>query len=377
MRYALQHNLDQILENTIETLDSSKKDIFSIAESSRNEMEKVQQELNDVNSDIRDVIDKIDKLEKENRRARIKLMEVSRDFNKYSEAEIKKVYEKAEDTSVEIAVLQEKEEQLKTRRSELEERLINTKNTFEKAENLVSKISVIREYLHGELSNLNDQFDDLKQKQDLAIKIIEAQEEERKRVAREIHDGPAQSMANLVFRVELAQKLIDKDKEKAKEELKNLKDMVRYSVKDVRKIIYDLRPMSLDDLGLIPTVKRYINKFMEQTDLFVELNVLGRQKRLPATHEITIFRLIQEALNNVNKHAEASQCNVRLEFSRKQVNLLITDNGTGFDIDEVSEGKYGLINMRERCELINAKINISSDNNGTRIHVIIPLNKNN
>ncbi|MGM0437003.1 MAG: sensor histidine kinase [Bacillota bacterium] len=369
----MQQNLDEILEKTIETLDSSKKEIFSISESSRKEMEKIKEKISEVNNDIEKVISEINELEKENRKARLKLMEVSKKFDEYSEAEVKEVYERAEDTSVEIAVLQEKEEQLKNRRSDLEDRLLSVKNTFEKAENLVSKVSVVKKYLYGELSDLSEQFDDLQQKQDLAFKVIEAQEEERKRVAREIHDGPAQSIANLVFRVELAQKMMDKDKEKAKEELKTLKDMVRYSVKDVRKIIYDLRPMSLDDLGLIPTIRRYIEKFEEQTNLEVELKVLGNSKNIPKTHEITIFRIIQEALNNVHKHAEASQCDLKIEFTNNNINVLVVDNGLGFEIDEVDEGKYGLINMRERCELINAKMNISSDKSGTRISIRAPL----
>jgi len=371
----LQHNLDKILENTIESLDDSKKEIFSISESSRQEMKKVKEKISEVNDDIEEVISEIDELEKENRKARLKLMEVSKKFNEYSEAEVKEVYERAEDTSVEIAVLQEKEEQLKNRRKDLEERLLNIKKTFEKAENLVSKVSVVKKYLYGELSDLSEEFDDLQQKQDLAFKIIEAQEEERKRVAREIHDGPAQSIANLVFRVELAQKMMDKDKEKAKDELKTLKDMVRYSVKDVRKIIYDLRPMSLDDLGLIPTIRRYIEKFEEQTDLEVELKVMGNYKNIPKTHEITIFRIIQEALNNVHKHAEAGHCDLKIEFTNNNVNVLIVDDGIGFELDEVGEGKYGLINMRERCELINAKMNINSSDTGTRINIRAPLNK--
>ena len=371
----MQHNLDKILENTIETLDSSKKEIFSISESSRKEKEKVKEKIAEVNEDIEEVIAEIDKLEKENRKARLRLMEVSKKFDKYSEAEVKEVYERAEDTSVEIAVLQEKEEQLKDRRKDLEERLINIKKTLEKAENLVSKVSVVKKYLYGELSDLSDQFDDLQQKQDLAFKIIKAQEEERKRVAREIHDGPAQSIANLVFRVELAQKMMDKDKEKAKEELKTLKDMVRYSVKDVRKIIYDLRPMSLDDLGLIPTIRRYIEKFEEQTNLDVALNVMGNSKKVPKTHEITIFRIIQEALNNVHKHAEANSCDLKMEFTKNNINVLIVDDGVGFELDEVGEGKYGLINMRERCELINAKMNINSNKSGTRISIKVPLDQ--
>lgn len=370
----MEHNLEEILNNTIKTLESSKKDIFSIAESSRREIDNIKSEINLVNEKINKIINEIDELERANRRARIKLMEVSRDFDKHSEAEIKEVYERAENTSIEIAVKKEKEEQLKKRRSELEKRLINIKNTFKKAENLVSRIGVVKDYLHGELSDLSEQFDDLQQKQNLAIKIIEAQEEERKRVAREIHDGPAQSMANLVFRVELTQQLIDKDVEEARDELESLKEIVRGSVKDVRKIIYDLRPMSLDDLGLVPTLKRYIDRFEEETDIIVDLNIIGNQRRLPPSHEITIFRLIQEALNNIHKHAEATQSTIRFEFTTKHVNLLIVDNGKGFNQDEVDQDKFGLINMRERCELIGGKINIQSqENKGTRIHIKIPL----
>ncbi len=372
----MKYNLEEILEKTINALDSSKKDVFSIAESSRREMESVENELKMINQEINDIIDKIDELEKANRRARIKLMEVSRDFDKYSEEEIKEVYEEAEDTSIQIAVHQEKEEQLKKRRSKLEERLVTLKNTFKKAENLVSKLGVVREYLFGELNDLSEHFDDLQQKQNLAVRIIEAQEEERKRVAREIHDGPAQSLANLVFRVELAQQLLDKDPEQASEELANLKGQIRMSVKDVRKIIYDLRPMSLDDLGLIPTLKRYVDKFEEQTELDVDLNIIGNERRLPPSHEITIFRLVQEALNNIYKHADASHCQVRLEFVNSRINLLITDNGKGFNMDEVEDGKYGLVNMRERCELIGGEININSRVNiGTRIQIQIPVEK--
>jgi two-component system sensor histidine kinase DegS len=372
----LEHNLEEILDNTIETLESSKKDIFSIVESSRLEMDNIKNEIKLVNNKINKIIDEIDQLEKSNRKSRIKLMEVSRDFNKYSEAKIKEVYERAENTSIEIAVKQEKEEQLKTRRSELEKRLINIKNTFDNAKNLVSKVGVARDYLHGQLSDLSEQFDDLQQKQNLAIKIIEAQEEERKRVAREIHDGPAQSIANLVFRVEFAQQMIDKDIEGAKDELESLKGIVRNSVKDVRKIIYDLRPMSLDDLGLIPTLKRYIDRFEDEINIMVNLNILGNKKRLPSSHEITIFRLVQEALNNIHKHAEATQCDIRFEFTPKQINLLIIDNGKGFNLDEVEEGKFGLINMRERCDLIDGEINIQSgDNSGTRLHIKIPIDK--
>ncbi len=363
-------SLEVVLSKTIDVLEEGKHDIFMIAESSRKEFENIKSELNMINIEVNEVIDKVDRLEVVNRKARYRLMEVSRDFNRHTEVDIKRAYKQAEDTSVEIAVLREKEEQLKKRRRELENRLMNLRNNVKRAENLVSKIGIIKDYLMKELSNLSGHFDDLKQKEDLAIKIIQAQEEERRRVARDIHDGPAQSIANLVFRIELIQQLIDKDLEKAKKELDDLKKMIRLSLKDVRKIIYDLRPMSLDDLGLIPTLKRYINRFNEQTEIMVGFTVKGENRRLSLSYEVTIFRLIQEALNNIHKHAEASSGKVRVEFFPGKVNLLISDDGIGFDPEEVEGDKFGLISMKERCKLLGGKIDIKSGSNGTIIRVI-------
>ncbi len=368
------NGLENILQKTIKTLNESRKDIFSISEASRNELENIKNELELVNEDINKVIDKLDKMEEKNQRARIRLMQVSKDIHNHSESDIKQAYKKAEDTSVKIAVLKEKEEQLKERRCELEERVVNLKKTVKKADNLVSKVGIVMDYLQGELSDLSEQFDDLRQKQRVAIKVIQAQEEERKRVAREIHDGPAQSLANLVFRVELTKQLIDKDLDKAKNELSELKGIVRLSVKDVRKIIYDLRPMSLDDLGLIPTLHKYIDKFNRQGETVIDLRVLGEQRRLPSSHEVTIFRLIQEALNNIDKHAKATFGRVSLEYTKNQINLLIHDNGKGFKENEVNGDKYGLISMKERCELLGGEIDIkTSIDHGTRIKITIPV----
>ncbi|MFW5998725.1 MAG: sensor histidine kinase [Halanaerobiaceae bacterium] len=368
--------LEEILEKTIEVLETSKKDMFSIYESSRNELENINNEIKLINQEIEELINKIHNLEKKNRKARIRLMEVSRDLNRYDESDIKKAYKEAEDTSVDIAVLKEKEEQLKNRRKELENRIINVRNTVKKAESLISKMGVVGDYLKGELSNLSDHIDDIRQKQKVAMRVIEAQEEERKRVAREIHDGPAQSLANLVFRCEFTQKIIDKDVQQAKDELKSLKNIVRSSVQDVRKIIYDLRPMSLDDLGLIPTLKRYIDKFIKQTEININFEIRGEQKSLPSSYEITIFRLVQEGLNNIYKHAQADRGRVCLEFAENQVNILIVDQGQGFDIDEVNNDKFGLISMRERCDLVGGEMKINSKKNkGTRIQISIPFMK--
>ncbi|MFW6238902.1 MAG: histidine kinase [Halanaerobiales bacterium] len=208
--------LETILSKTVEMLEESKEDMFSISESSRSELNRVKKQLEEINVEIGEIIDQIEVMEKRNQRARVKLMKVSRDIYHHTEEDIKEAYEEAEETSVKIAVLREKEEQLKDRRRDLEKRVVRLKKTIEKAENLVSRVGIVRQYLFGELGNISEQVDDMRQKQKMALKIIEAQEDERKRLAREIHDGPAQSLANLVFRVELSEQLLDENINKAR-----------------------------------------------------------------------------------------------------------------------------------------------------------------
>jgi two-component system, NarL family, sensor histidine kinase DegS len=237
-------------------------------------------------------------------------------------------------------------------------------------------------YLGGELQDLSIQLEDIKQKQYLGIKIIRAQEDERKRVAREIHDGPAQLIANLVIKTELCEKLIDMDKEKAKEELISLKGFLRSSLSDVRKIIYDLRPMSLDDLGLVPTLQRYISNYVEDNKIFVDFLVFGDPKPLKPVIELAAFRIVQEALSNIKKHAEAENAGIRVEFTKEHLNLLISDDGKGFDKSKLKAARrddegYGLLSMKERVELLNGKFDLkTSHGKGTKIFVSISLNIN-
>jgi len=370
----LGNNLEDIMAKTISFIEDSTQDVFAIAESSREELDNIKNELLLIQQEIEEVIDKLDSKEKENKEARQRLMEVSQQFDRYSEREIKKVYELAEDTSVEIAVLREKEEQLQQRRRELEERYKKMEKTNNKAESLVSRMGVVKDFLDGELVDINDQFDDLRNREQLAFKIIQAQEEERKRVAREIHDGPAQSMANLVLRTEIVQQILKEDKDQALNELDDFKDIVRTSVKDIRKIIYDLRPMSLDDLGLVPTLRKYIDDFTTETGIMVELMIRGEERTLPSSYEVTIFRLVQEALTNMRKHSDANSGRVQIEFTRNDIKILIIDDGRGFDQNGDFENSYGIISMKERCKLLQGDFKISSEpGKGTRINIVLPL----
>jgi len=374
--------LNEIIKSTVEIIEKSRSEIFSIAESSRSECQLVEEELDKIRIITSDLINHVDRLEKLDKECRYQLMIVSKNIKEYSEEDIKRAYDKAKDLQVELITKKAEEQLLIQRRGDLERRLKIARDTANKAESLVSKVGVAMGYLNGELQDLSIQLEDIKQKQYLGIKIIRAQEDERKRVAREIHDGPAQLIANLVIKTELCEKLIDMDKEKAKEELVSLKGFLRSSLSDVRKIIYDLRPMSLDDLGLVPTLQRYISNYIEENNILVDFMVLGNQKALKPVVELAAFRIVQESLTNIKKHSGAGNANIRVEFTNDQVNLLISDDGKGFDKKKVWGAKeedagYGLLNMKERVELLNGKFDIkTAHGKGTRIFASLSLDIN-
>ena len=153
--------------------------------------------------------------------------------------------------------------------------------------------------------------------------IISAVEEERKRIARDIHDGPTQSLANIVLRIELIQRLFKKDTISGLEELEKLKGIVKDSLNEMRRLIFNLRPMSLDDLGLIPAIKKYIQDFQENFSINVHFINLGNEIRISSITEANLFRIVQEALNNVVKHADAKNIKLILDVKLDKIILNI------------------------------------------------------
>ncbi len=371
--------LTRIIKQTLEAIEESQNQIYEIAEESRNQCRMIEQELDQIKIKAEEVICQVDALIKQEKNSRYELMIVNKNFKEYSEETIKEAYEKARELQLQLILKKNEEQFLINRRTELELRLKSARQTFKKAEKLVSQIGVVLGYLSGDLKDIHLQLEDIKEKQYLGIKVIRAQEEERYRLSREIHDGPAQVLANIVLKTELCEKLIDIDRKKAKEELKSLREIIRSSLSDVRKIIYDLRPMSLDDLGLVPTVERLVDQCIEETDIFIDFKVFGPKAKLMPIIELASFRIIQEALTNIKKHSKASMAAVKIEFAPKNINLVISDNGIGFDRDSCKKADensgYGLLSMQERVELLNGKFELNTKpGEGTKIMVLIPIN---
>lgn len=367
--------LDNILKKMTEVVEKSQEEILLISEQAEKEYAALEEELVQTKLLVNQYIAKSNELEKKVRASRRQLSEVSKRFDIHSEETIRRVYEKTHQLQTEYAVVQREEKALRQKRDDLERRLIQLSKTIERANNLGRKVSIISSFLQDDFHEVNELVKSAQEKQQIGLKIIEAQEKERKRISREIHDGPAQSLANILIRSEIVDLAFrDGDTEQALTEMKSIRESIRQALREVRRIIYDLRPMALDDLGLFPTIKKHISSISEYNNIDIDLALHGDERRLDPHYEVAVFRIIQEGLQNAIKHAKASRIIVRLEIRDNLIALNIEDDGIGFDPENINKkDSYGLIGMKERVDLLDGELTIKSEpNRGTKIVVKLP-----
>ena len=367
--------LGEIMKTTLTTIESGKEEIFFIAETSRTETLRLTIELSQLKSDIAEIILQVDHHEKVDRRMRQRLMEVNRAHQKHTQEEMFETYSQAKDAQVNLQLLQAKEIQLRKRRDDLERSLRQMQATVDQAQNLMTHVSMAISLLQGGIADsLQTQNHD--QRIEMGLRVIRAQEEERRRVAREIHDGPAQTLANIVLRLEIAEKLLEFDPTRVKAELIDLKNLVRSNLQDIRRIIFDLRPMALDDLGIVPAISKYLDNFQENYGIKCEFLIEGRERRLLPALEVALFRLVQEGMTNVAKHAQSPKVDISLIYQEDWTIARIRDYGKGFEVSFAltTPGEhFGLIGMRERVEMFSGHFSIQSTlGKGTTIELSIP-----
>ncbi len=208
--------------------------------------------------------------------------------------------------------------------------------------------------------------------------MVQAQEAERQRLARQMHDGPAQALSNFILQTEIAMRLFDLDTEKARDELNNLKMSATKTFQKVRDFIFDLRPMMLDDLGLMPTLKRYIEAYKDQPSMDVRLSITGTERRLESYLEVMVFRAIQELLTNAIRHSQATQVKVQVDMAENNVRVTVDDNGKGFDVETLDEkSNLGLKVIRDRVEMLGGYMEVDSvSGQGTRVTFQLPAASN-
>ncbi len=209
--------------------------------------------------------------------------------------------------------------------------------------------------------------------------MFSIQEEERKRIARELHDETSQVLASLTANLEAAVGLLPLSADKIKTILRNSQALSVNMLDEIHKIIYELRPSLLDDLGLVAATHWLLDNNLGASGVKVSFKTTGRKRRLPTPVETTVFRVIQEAVYNIAKHARAKHAGITLRFERDRITVNIWDDGKGFDVNEAIGARdrprgLGLLGMKERIGLLNGVLDIKSQpGRGTEINIVIPL----
>jgi signal transduction histidine kinase len=210
-------------------------------------------------------------------------------------------------------------------------------------------------------------------------RVVDNDEEARRKVARDLHDGPVQLVAAMAMKAEVIKRMAKVDPERMLEELDSMAEMSHRASRDLRTVLFELRPVMLDSHGLVATLKEYVQKLRETQSVPLRLDASGFNRRLPPKTETTVFAILQEAINNAQKHAEAKNIWLRLAERDRTLVAVVEDDGAGFDMSSV-EGSYGqrgslgLLNMRERAEMVDGMLTIHSvPGFGTSVTLRVPL----
>jgi two-component system sensor histidine kinase DegS len=214
---------------------------------------------------------------------------------------------------------------------------------------------------------------------DAEMRIVEAQEAERSRLAQEIHDGPAQALSNAIFQVEYIERVLDRDPRMARTELRFMRELLRRELGDVRTFISQLRPPLLDELGLDGSINDAAETMAALTGTDVDTDLQAADTRLGDAQQTVVLRVVQEALQNVRKHAKAKRTTIETRVEDASWVVEVRDDGVGFDVGTVAtrgRRNFGLQFMRERAELIGAALEVSSrPDAGTVVRLAVPLEK--
>ncbi|HOT90422.1 MAG TPA: histidine kinase [Anaerolineae bacterium] len=334
-------------------------------ESCRRGSEQVKKELKEVDMLIQQTSVEVDRFMQTNSRAVARARQIEASFDTMPREDIKAAYDSLIDN----------QRRLFTMRGQLEKLQSDQKN-LTRLDQLYQ--AILEHAGPGDLDvsqeTKHEKFDT---PQAMVISIIEAQEQERLRLSRQMHDGPAQALTNLVLQAEICERLFDRDSARAKTELAELKKNVVSAFKAVKGFIFDLRPMMLDDLGLAPTIRRYVEGLSDSGFTGLTLHISGKERRLAQHKEVTIFRVIQTLIHLGRDQDQASNINIVLDIGEDQVTVTIEDNGTGFELDENLSTpdalRLNLPTLRERIEMLGGKITFSSaPGQGLRVNFSLP-----
>jgi two-component system sensor histidine kinase DegS len=330
--------------------------------------DQTQKESKEIEVLIRQSSAEVEKLAQRNAQIATKLRQMEANLDTVPRHDIREIYTAAQEAQMRLFMMRGQVEQLQAKQQHLERHA----NMLREVLDMANKAGIGRDGAGRGKEQGVDGGSPI-------VRIINAQENERQRLARQMHDGPAQSLTNLILQAEICERLFDTDPVRARSELGNLKNAVAGTFQKVREFIFDLRPMMLDDLGLNPTLKRYIQDFESKSGLGCNLTITGKEQRLPPHAEVTVFRVIQSLLNNVRDHANATHVEVSLDLGPEGLTTRVEDDGGGFDVAVAlaaarQRKTMGLAAIIEQVEMLGGEIDFdSSIGRGTKVQFRLPV----
>jgi two-component system sensor histidine kinase DegS len=331
---------------------------------SRREYEQVQLELREIDVLIKQSTSEVEKLAQRNAQITNRMKQIETTFDTVPREDIQEVYTAFQDAQKRLFMMRGQLEKLQSDRRHVQRYGDQLRRLLEATEG-----AFIKQGDGGVGSGTA---------QPAVVRIVEAQENERQYLVQELHDGPAQALTNLILQAEICERLFDKDANRAREELANLRAAVTSTFQTVRSFMFDLRPMMLDDLGLIPTLKKYAEEHREKSGIPTNLTITGKERRLQSHNEVTIFRAIQELVKNAWNHAHCTSIEISLDMGEDWIRASVEDNGSGFDVDAVMQAverhkTIGLVTLRERIEMLGGQLHLDSGiGRGTKVSLELP-----
>ncbi|WP_029421656.1 sensor histidine kinase [Alicyclobacillus macrosporangiidus] len=349
--------------------------VEAIARSTLDEVKRLEQELARVQSECAEAIEQVERLEGDARLARQRLMLVNREFQRYSEQEMQQVYEEAQALQAELARWREREAQLRYWRDDLERRLKGLHATARQAEVLLHKFRHTTDYLTAEFGDVAGVLEAAQIQSLLGLQVLQMLEEERRMLAQRLHDGPMQALASVAMRMQAAPS--GRNPQLAAGEVWS---RLNHVISDLRQMVFDLRPPLLDDLGLVPTLKRYAQQWSKQTRVKTQVQLVGLEVPLTQTEKVTVFRAVQQCLENVARHARASVVSIALTFGPDSLRVKVVDDGLGLQeadwLGWLEQGKLGLTLCRQRLSVIGGSMDIcAGERAGTQVTIQLPISR--
>ena len=325
--------------------------------------EQTQNQLKEIDILIKQSAAEVERLAQRNAQVNNYVRQLQSNFDTIPREDIKEGYEAVVNAQQRLFTMRGQLEKLQSDQHNLE-RLADFQRRILKVSDNIGVLPTARPGRRGDQSNV--------------IRVIQSEESARQSLVRKMHDGPASSLSNFILQAEICQRFFDNNPDRARAELNALKSAAASTFGSIKNFIFDLRPMMLDDLGVVPTLRRYVESIQEKHDLSISITVTGIERRLEEHIEVTIFRAVQELLNNAIVHGRATQLQVLLDLDQDRILAVVEDNGSGFNIDDVlsdhSKNSIGLSTLRERVEMLNGELNLQSSlGQGTRAEFSIPV----